>query len=239
MAYRPKILVVEDDPALTRLLETTMRHMGADPYCVGAGQQAISLVEGEKLDGAFVDWDNRDLNPEELTERIRRSKSNSKIPVAMLSAGTDQRDIARGFKAGVTFFLAKPFGPNEIERLLNASRGTMLEDRRRYQRVPLQVPTLCQWGQKRQVKRITGRSLNVSSSGLLLKISPQPETGVAVSVELLLPGQQKGLVLKGVVARSGPRDHIAIRFVYLAREQQERLENFVSSHPASALFPEA
>ena len=239
MAFRPKILVVEDDPTLQRLMETTMRHMGAEPRCIGAERDATSMVETEKLDGAFVDWDNHGLNPEELTQRIRRSKSNSKIPVAMLSARTDQRDIARGFKAGATFFLAKPFGTNEIERLLNASRGTMLEDRRRYQRVPLQVPTLCDWGQKRQAKRITGRSLNVSSSGLLLKISPQPEAGVAVSVELLLPGQQKSLVLKGIVARSGPSDHIAIRFVYLAREQQERLENFVSSHPASALFPAA
>jgi hypothetical protein len=57
-------------------------------------------------------------------------------------------------------------------------------------------------------------------------------------VELLLPGQQKGLVLKGMVTRAGPGDRVAVRFVYLAKEQQERIESFVSSHPGSSLFPE-
>jgi len=238
MAFRPKILIVEDDPHLQRLLETTMEHMGTEPRCVHAGREAISVVDTDKFDGAFVDWDNRGFNPEELTQRIRRSPSNSKIPVAMLSARTDQGDVARGFKAGATFFLAKPFGTNELEHLLNATRGAMLEDRRRYQRVPISIPTLCEWGQKRGVKRIAGRSINLSSTGLLMKLAPAPEAGVAVSVELLLPGRQKSLVLKGMVTRSGPGDHVAVRFVYLAKEQQERIENFVSGHPGSSLFPE-
>jgi len=237
MAFRPRILIVEDDPALRRLLETTLVHMGTEPRCVPAGREAVTAADTEKLDGAFVDWDNGGFNPEELTQHIRRSPSNSKIPVAMLSARTDQADIARGFKAGATFFLAKPFGANELERLLNATRGAMLEDRRRYQRVPISIPTLCEWGRKRGLKRVAGRSVNLSSSGLLMKLAPAPEAGVAVSVELLLPGQPKALVLKGVVTRTGPGDQVAVRFVYLAKEQQERLENFVSSHPASSLFP--
>jgi DNA-binding response OmpR family regulator len=237
MAFRPKILVVEDDPHLQHLLETTMRHMGTEPRCMHADREAMSVVDTDKFDGVFVDWDNRGFNPEELTQHIRRSPSNAKIPVAMLSARTDQGDVARGFKAGATFFLAKPFGANELERLLNATRGAMLEDRRRYQRVPISIPTLCEWGRKRGVKRIAGRSVNLSSNGLLMKLTPGPETGAAVSVELLLPGQQKSLVLKGMVTRAGPGDHVAVRFVYLAKELQERLENFVSTHPGSSLFP--
>ncbi|MBZ5515766.1 MAG: response regulator [Acidobacteriia bacterium] len=239
MTFRPKILVVEDDPQLQHMLETIMRHMGADPRCIVPGQQAISLVETNKFDGAFVDWDARDFDAADLTQRIRRSKSNAKIPIAMLSTRSHQEDVARGFKAGATFFLSKPFGANELERLLNATRGAMLEDRRRYQRVPLSVPTLCEWGQKRRARRIAGRIVNVSSGGLLMKLTPRPEAGTAVSVELRLPGQATGLVLRGMVARAGPGDQVAVRFVYLAKEQQERLENFVSQHPDSSLFPQA
>lgn len=194
------------------------------------------LVDEEKFDGAFVDWDMDEFDPEDLTHRIRRSKSNSKIPVAMLSAPTHEHDVTKGFKAGATFFLAKPFGPNELERLLNASRGAMLEDRRRYQRVPLNVPTLCEWGRKRGLKRIAGRSVNVSSNGVLMKISPQPERGAAVSVELLLPGQRKSLILKGVVARAGPGDQVAVRYVYIGKELQDRLESFASGETSSSMF---
>jgi DNA-binding response OmpR family regulator len=239
MAFRPKILIVEDDPTLRQLLETTLQHMGTDPCGVRIGREAMSLVETSKFDGAFVDWDNGGFDPEELTQRIRRSRSNSKIPVAMLSARTNHGDVARGFKAGATFFLAKPCGANEIEHLLNATRGAMLEDRRRYQRVPISIPTLCEWGQKRGVKHISGRSINLSSSGLLMRLAPTPDAGIAISVELRLPGQQRGLVLKGIVARSGPGDQVAVRFVYLAKEQQERLESFISTHSGSSLVPDA
>jgi len=238
MTFRPKILVVENDPALCRLLETTLKHMGAEPRFVVAGPEAAAFIETEKFDGAFVDWENPEANAEDLTRQIRGSKSNARIPIAMVSARTDQRDVAKGFAAGATFFLAKPFGASELGGLLNATRGAMLEGRRSYQRVPVSVPTLCGWGHKRGQRRLAGQCVNISSSGLLMKLLPQPQTGSAVSVELRLPGHRSTLSLKGVVVRTGPADHLAVRLVQVGKEQREQLEAFVSRHLASPLFPE-
>jgi len=159
--------------------------------------------------------------------------------VVILSGSTITREVAEGFAAGATFFLAKPFGTNELRCLLNAARGSMLEERRRYERVPLSVPTLCKWGQRRGQRSATGRSVNISSSGLLVKLSPPPEMGTALSVELLLPGHPKSLCLKGIAARVGPGDHAAIRFVYIDKQQRELLETFVVSQPSSTLFTQA
>jgi CheY-like chemotaxis protein len=236
--FKPRVLVIENDPSLSQLIARTLTLMETDPCCVAAGAEGASLIDTEKFDGAFLDWDNDPLNSEQLIRLIRHSKSNSRIPIAIFSSQAVIPDLAKGLGAGATFFLPKPFGANELERLLNACRGTMLQERRRYQRVPLSVPTLCQWGHKRGHRSVTGRSVNISSSGLLIKLSPQPERGTAVVIELRLPGRETDLRLRGIVVRSTLAEQVAVQIVQAGEAERELLETFVITHPPSALFPE-
>lgn len=229
MPFKPKILVLESDEATLGLVETTLTRMGAEPRSSTSGQEGARLIDREKFDGVFVDWDNLDLAGEELARHVRRSKSNAQIPVAMFTASADARVIADAFKAGVTLFLSKPFGPKELERLLNTSRGTMLEERRRYQRVVLTVPVICEWGKKRGFRRITGRSMNVSNTGMLMRLFPQPEVETTLAIELMLPTSKQPLKLDGVVVRSGAGRQVALRFVHLTAAQRDLLEDYVGS----------
>lgn len=237
MPFKPKILVLEGDEPTLALVESTLLRMGAEPRGLASGQEGARLIEQEKFDGAFIDWDNLDLGGKELTRLVRRSSSNSQIPIAMFTAGSDMRVIADAFQAGVTLYLSKPFGPRELERLLNASRGTMLEERRRYQRVILTVPVICEWGKKRGYKRITGRSVNISSSGMLMRLFPQPEGGTAVTVDLILPKSNNTLKLEGVVVRTGGSRQVAIQFSRLTPAQRDSLEDFVSSEDSQPVEP--
>jgi DNA-binding response OmpR family regulator len=218
--FKPKILVVEKDPATLRLLEATLRAMGAAPRCVASGRQASEVINREKFDGVFLDWDEGEMSGAELVQRVRRSKSNKAVPVAMLTQRRDTRAIADGFQAGVTFYLQKPVGTKELTRLLNASRGAMLEDRRRYQRAPVAAPVFCEW-EKKQVK---GQSVNLSSSGLLATLSPRPEIGASVEVEFTLPNSSHTLTLSGQVVRHGPAGQAGIQFSRLPAGEAERLK---------------
>lgn len=229
MPFKPKILVVESDERTRLLVETTLERMGAVPQGFSSGQEGAQVLEHEKFDGAFVDWDNLDLPGEDLARRIRRSPSNAQIPIAMFTASTDTRIIAEAFKAGVTLFLSKPFGPRELERLLNTCRGTMMEERRRYQRVALSVPVICEWGKKRGFKRITGRTVNVSNSGMLMRLHPPPDMGTAVVSELILPNSRQPLKLEGTVVRAGASRQVAVQFAHLTPAQRDLLEDYVGS----------
>src|SRR6185503_19667967 len=117
MSFRPRLLVVASNPHLQNLLVTTIQHMGCDAVCSSSSEDPASMVESQKFEGALIDWDIEGLDPEKLTERIRKSSSNSGIPVAILSNRNLQSDVGRGFKVGATFFLAKPFGSRELEHL--------------------------------------------------------------------------------------------------------------------------
>ncbi|MGH9776909.1 MAG: response regulator [Candidatus Acidiferrales bacterium] len=221
--FKPKILVVEKDAATLRLFEATLKAMGALPRCVASGRQASEVINREKFDGVFLDWDGGEVGGPELTQCIRRSKSNKGIPVAMLTERRDTRAIADGFKAGATFYLQKPIGEKELARLLNASRGAMLEDRRRYQRAAVAMPVLCIWEQK----QIKGQSVNLSSSGLLATLSPRPEVGAGVEIEFTLPKSSVTLTLDAKVTRHGPVGQAGIEFTRPGGVNAERLRAYV------------
>ena len=66
MAFKPKILVVEDDEQMLRLLGEVLAQMGAEPYCEGSSVHAAELAEHEKFDGVFLDWKMPELDGLEL-----------------------------------------------------------------------------------------------------------------------------------------------------------------------------
>jgi CheY-like chemotaxis protein len=224
MAHRFKILVVEKDPPTLRQIESTLKIMGAEPRCFNSSRQAAKLVNEEKFDGAFLDWDTPELGGEDLTKLIRHSRSNKTIPIAMLTARTDAKAIAVGFKVGVTFFLSKPVGAKELQRLLNAARGAMLEERRRYQRVPVRMAVQCKWGGKEH----TGQVANLSLSGLLVTLPTAPEVGAEMSLAFTLPKAHHALHLRGAVVRAAPGNQVGVRFLAVPAEEHEQLKKFLS-----------
>ena len=230
MTHKPKILVVEDDPAILRQLETTLKTMGAEPVCFTSSRKAAQLIGKQKFDGAFLDWDTPELKGGELTQMIRRSKSNAKMPIAMITEHTDTRAISQGFKLGVTFFLSKPVGPKELGRLLNASRGAMLEERRRYQRAMVKVPVECAW----EEKRIKGQSEDLSASGVMVALPQAPEVGKEVTVEFTLPGAGT-FSFKATVVRTAPGPKVGVHFGKVPREERDALKNFVERHMSRRL----
>lgn len=223
MSYKPKILVVDNDKATLRQFEATLSAMGATPCCLNSSRQAAMRLNKEKFDGVFLNWDIPELKGEDLTRMIRRSKSNATIPIAMLTGRHDTDAIAQGFKLGVTFFLSKPVSAKEIARLLNASRGAMLEDRRRYHRVPLRVPVVCQW----ENRKVTGESVNVSVRGLLLAVNPTPKPAANVALQLALPLPPAELKLEGTVARTAPENCVGIKFNRVDPDQEQTLKAYV------------
>ncbi len=224
MSPKPRILVVEHDPALLRQLDEALKAMGAVPHCMASGREAAILVNKTKFDGAFLDWEMGEVGGEDLTKMIRRSKSNKTIPVAMITAAKNTKAIAAGFKAGVTFFLSKPFGQAELARLLNASRGAMLAERRRYTRVPVRMAVECHWGNKHS----TGQSVDISCSGLLLTIQSPPEQGAKLAVRFTLPRSNRAFELDTEVARVTPGNQVAVQFLKISTEQRDEILKFTS-----------
>ena len=111
---KTKILVVEDDRALQRLLSYTLEREGFETLVTANGDTALEMVEDESPDLLILDWMVPGVSGLELCRRLRARKSTRSIPILMLTARSEERDRIRGLDTGADDYVSKPFSMAEL-----------------------------------------------------------------------------------------------------------------------------
>ena len=113
-----KILVVEDEPSLQKLLEYQLKRIGHEIVVVADGKQALASVKSDRPDLVLLDVMLPVMGGFQVLRQLQEDKNTSNIPVIMLSAKGQQHDIAAGIDKGVFDYITKPFNiPNLAERI--------------------------------------------------------------------------------------------------------------------------
>ncbi|HWK23685.1 MAG TPA: response regulator transcription factor [Ureibacillus sp.] len=105
-----RILVVDDDPFIRKLIGIHLKKEGYDTVFACDGIEALELVNEGILDLAIVDVMMPKMDGIMLTKRL----SEQEIPVLMLTAKTTLEDKEKGFLAGADDYMVKPFEPKEL-----------------------------------------------------------------------------------------------------------------------------
>jgi two-component system, OmpR family, response regulator len=105
------ILMVEDDPEISRLVADFMRREGFDVACVGDGKAMDAMLQRLRPDLVILDLM---LPGEDGLSICRRLRADDSIPILMLTAKSDEIDRVVGLEMGADDYLAKPFGPREL-----------------------------------------------------------------------------------------------------------------------------
>ncbi|MEW6516224.1 MAG: response regulator [candidate division FCPU426 bacterium] len=120
-----KILVVDDEPAIARLVQISLVSSGFEVRTVGNGQSALELLAQWQADVVVLDVMMPGLSGYEVCAAIRRQPDLEHIKVIFLTAKSTPADVARGLAVGGNDYLAKPFDPDDllvrITHLLNHS----------------------------------------------------------------------------------------------------------------------
>lgn len=106
-----KILVVDDDPHIRKLIKLYLENSQFTVAEAEDGQKALDYVAHTKVDLMIVDVMMPRVNGIELTEDIRRYLD---IPILMVTAKGESLDKVKGFQAGTDDYLVKPFDPVEL-----------------------------------------------------------------------------------------------------------------------------
>lgn len=124
-----KILVVEDEDALSALLEYNLQREGFAPRVVPDGDDAMLAIEEDQPDLVLLDWMLPGLSGIEICRRIRARTELCDTPVIMMTARGDEADRVRGLETGADDYLTKPFSVPEmiarIRALLRRARPTI------------------------------------------------------------------------------------------------------------------
>jgi DNA-binding response OmpR family regulator len=113
-----RVLAVDDDPTILRLLEVNLEMDGHEVHTATDGQDALDRV-GEVLpDVVILDVMMPNLDGWQVCERLRADERFADLPVVFLSARAQESDLTRGDNAGADAYVTKPFDPLALVELV-------------------------------------------------------------------------------------------------------------------------
>ncbi len=128
-----KVLVVEDEEALTLLLRYNLEAEGYEVDSVARGDDAEIQLKEHVPDIAVVDWMLPGISGIELCRRIRAREETRRLPVIMLTARGEEGDRVRGLSTGADDYIVKPFSVPEflarVKALLRRTDPNLLSDK--------------------------------------------------------------------------------------------------------------
>lgn len=107
----PKILIIDDDPGISRSLGLYLKASGFEVAACLRGDQAVDAFQYEKPDLAVVDIN---LPGKDGFSVVREIRAQSNLPILMLSARDAERDKLAGLELGADDYVEKPFSPREV-----------------------------------------------------------------------------------------------------------------------------
>jgi DNA-binding response OmpR family regulator len=109
-----KVLIIEDDPATSRLVEYSLRHDGFQVVRAANGLEGIRMARSETPDLVILDVMLPGLDGYEICHRLKADAATARLPILMFSAKAQEIDRNTGLKVGADEYLTKPAAPADI-----------------------------------------------------------------------------------------------------------------------------
>ncbi|MDO9358842.1 MAG: phosphate regulon transcriptional regulator PhoB [Polaromonas sp.] len=114
MKHQPRILIVEDEPAIAELIAVNLTHGGFSPVIAGDSVAAQKELDAVLPDAILLDWMLPGQSGLALARQLRKEARTKAIPILMLTARGDEPDKVAGLDAGADDYITKPFSTQEL-----------------------------------------------------------------------------------------------------------------------------
>jgi len=185
---------------------------------------ALDAVAHRRLDTVIVDWNGTD--PTRIVRGARKSSPNSNSTiVAMVDADSETHALL----VGANFMIHKPVDVDHARRCMRAAYGTMLQQRRRAERVSVDIPVTARVSGMEQLE---ARISDLSVGGLALQFKQPQQVGGEVSVLFTLPGTDSLIRAIGKIVNVNATGRAGIRFSFAPEEELGVLETWLATELA-------
>ncbi|MBI3403907.1 MAG: response regulator [Acidobacteria bacterium] len=230
---RAKILVVDDEPSLCELIEAVLLSAGMEVRALTSSAEVFGVLAKEKFDAVFLDVHMPSPNGVEVAQQMRAGGFNMKTPIVMITGDADPTVLKKGFESGANFFLFKPVDRRGILRLVRATQGSILNEKRRFQRVGIACPLTIEC----RGQQVKGKTIDLSLNGALAEADSGFDVDSRVDVQLQLGGGAPLRVRGNIVRRSGNR--MGILFDQMATSEGGKLQEFLLPHILASMERDA
>jgi CheY-like chemotaxis protein len=189
---------------------------------ISDSEKAVGAVNQEKFDGIFLDLEMPKLNGFDLARLIRKSSWNKSTPIVIVTGRDERQTMQDAFALGATFFLQKPVDRQKLSVLFRAVNGGMLENRRKYTRVPIRADVACTVG-SRTIRgvcwNLSQGGMQVEAGGLRLKDAVRSSFQLPISAVTV---DAAGTVVWANEQRQG------IQFTNVSAQSQHSIRQFIA-----------
>jgi len=175
------ILVVDDEPQITRVLKTTLSSLGYGTRTAGDGVEALQLMKSWSPDLLITDLRMPNMDGLELCRQVR---ATSRIPIIVLSVRGEERIKVQALDAGADDYVTKPFSTNEmLARVRAALRRAASNDEPELQVIDAGVFHI---DIEKRVVEVKGRSLHLTPKEFDLLVYMARHPGKVITHRTLL-----------------------------------------------------
>jgi len=188
------------------------------------GSEVLTLAGTSDPGLLLLDYAMPELRADQVCRKIRAHPRLREVPVIIVGPPEPARIEVSCRRAGCSLFAP---APADFSRLLPRVAEYLGIPARQEERIP--VVLTVSYGTV--VSEILGRSVNLSVGGILVRTAAPLRTGFFVSLRFLPDSEKKPVLAPGRILRVTPTDEgeyeVAVRFLTLPRESEERIEEFL------------
>lgn len=189
---RQRILVVDDDKEVVRLMRAYLQQAGFEVLVAYDGETAVHILRRDKPDLLLLDLMLPDRDGLDITRLVRSEPALSSIPIIMLTARVEDSDKIVGLEIGADDYVTKPYNPREVVARVRARLRSQGPSQPRM----LQAGSLEMDVERREV-RVAGNTIDLTPTEFnLLHVLMQQAGYVFTRSELIRKGM--GLDYEGL-----------------------------------------
>jgi two-component system phosphate regulon response regulator PhoB len=115
-----RVLVVDDEEDILELISFNLGREGFQVTCAATGEEALKKAASVSPDIMLLDIMLPGIDGLEVARRLKADRSTQHIPIVMLTAKGEERDIVKGLELGAEDYITKPFSPKVVNARLRA-----------------------------------------------------------------------------------------------------------------------
>ena len=187
---------------------------------------ALDAVSNRKLDALIVDWNNGE-HSEQVLSAMRKSQENARSTVLVMV--NDAPEMQAANRAGANFVMHKPINFEQATRCLRAAYGSMLQQRRRAARYPVDIPVTAK---VTGAGKAEGKITDLSEGGLAFHSKQTMQVGQELCFELRLPGTSSLIYVTAKVVNADGRGRAGVCFTSVPAGELAALKQWLSNRLA-------
>jgi PilZ domain len=218
-------LLFSDDKQVVGVMNQILSNFAIQTEVCREVGSALDLVTHRRLDALIVDWEVTH-DPTRIVRAARKSSPNSNSTIVALVHGGSE---THALLVGANFMIHKPADLEQARRCMRAAYGTMLQNRRRAARVPVDIPVEARVS---DVGTISARVSDLSVGGMALQCSQPLQTNQGVLAHFVLPGSDRLIHVTGTVVNANSTGRAGLRFSFMPEEDLDVLEDWLATELA-------